>query len=81
MEPTIFSRDWVFVDRRKTRLTNPGIYALVFEGDGLLKRAAQHLESRAVTLISDNLKYPPQTLKKPEQLIVVGRVFMSIRRH
>ncbi|MEI9995136.1 MAG: S24 family peptidase [Rhizomicrobium sp.] len=81
MENTIFSRDWVFVDRRKTRLTNPGIYALIFEGDGLLKRAAQHLETGAVTLISDNAKYPPQTIKKPERLQVVGRVFMSIRRH
>lgn len=81
MEPTIHSRDWVFVDRRKVRLTNPGIYALVFEGDGFLKRAAQHMETGAVTLISDNAKYPPQTIKKPERLIVVGRVFMSIRRH
>lgn len=81
MEPTIHSRDWVFVDMRKKRLTNPGIYALVFEGDGLLKRAAQHLETGAVTLISDNAKYPPQTIKKPERLTVVGRVFLSIRRH
>lgn len=81
MEPTINSRDWVFVDRRKSRLTNPGIYALIFEGDGLLKRAAQHLESGAVTLISDNPKYPAQTIKKPERLSVVGRVFLSLRRH
>lgn len=81
MEPTINSRDWVFVDRRKNRLTNPGIYALIFEGDGFLKRASQHLENGSVTLISDNPKYPSQTIKKPERLQVVGRVFLSMRRH
>jgi phage repressor protein C with HTH and peptisase S24 domain len=81
MEPTINNRDYVFVDRRKTRLTNPGIYAIVFEGDGLLKRAAQHLETRAVTLVSDNQKYPKQEIRNPERLQVVGRVFLSIRRH
>lgn len=81
MEPTIHSRDWVFIDRRKKRLTNPGIYALVYDGDCLLKRAAQHLESGAVHLISDNQKYPAMTIKKPERLLVVGRVFLSIRRH
>jgi phage repressor protein C with HTH and peptisase S24 domain len=81
MEPTINNHDWVVVDRGRATLTNPGIYALLFEGEGLLKRAAQHLESREVTLISDNPKYPQQTIKKPERLTVVGRVFLSIRRH
>lgn len=81
MEPNIHKGDWVMVDRRRTRLTNPGIYALVHEGDGLLKRASQHLETGAVTLVSDNPAYPPMTLKKPERLQVIGRVFLSITRH
>lgn len=81
MEPTIYNRDWVFVDTSRTRLTNPGIYALVFEGDGLLKRATQHLESGAVELSSDNPRYKPMTIKKPDRLMVVGRIFLSIRRH
>jgi phage repressor protein C with HTH and peptisase S24 domain len=81
MEPTINNRDWVFVDRRRTRLTNPGIYCLNFEGDALIKRAAQHLESGVVTLISDNAAYPAQTIKKVDRLVVIGRVFLSIRRH
>lgn len=81
MSPSINDRDWCFADLRRTKLYNPGIYALVFEGEGLLKRAAQHLETGAVTLISDNEKYPAQTINTPDRLAVVGRVFMSIRRH
>ena len=81
MEPRIHKGDWVLVDRRRTRLTNPGIYALLHEGDGLLKRASQHLETGAVTLVSDNPAYPPMTIKKPERLTVIGRVFLSITRH
>jgi len=81
MEPTINNRDWFLVDMRRKQLTNPGIYALVFEGQALLKRAAQHLESKEVTLVSDNRRYPVQKIKRPERLTVVGRVFLSIRRH
>lgn len=83
MFSTINNRDWVFVDRRRTRLTNPGIYALIVDGERLLKRAQQHLETGAVTLISDNPAYRPQqqTIKRPERLGVIGRVFLSIRRH
>lgn len=81
MEPTINNRDWIFVDRRRVRLTNPGIYCLNFEGDALVKRAAQHLQTGVVTLISDNAKYPVQEITDGERLIVVGRVFLSIRRH
>jgi phage repressor protein C with HTH and peptisase S24 domain len=81
MEPTLNNHDWVMVDRRRTKLGNPGIYALVFEGEGLLKRVSRHLETGTVTLISDNPKYEPQIIKKPERLSVVGRVILSIRRH
>lgn len=83
MSTTINNRDWVFVDLRRTKLTNPGIYALVYDGERFLKRVSQHLETRAVSLISDNPAYKPQsqTIKKPERLTVIGRVFMSIRRH
>lgn len=81
MEEAIHNRDWVVADRRVTRLVNPGIYALVYEEEGLLKRVERHLETGAVTLISDNKRYQPQTIKKPERLQVVGRVILSIRRH
>jgi phage repressor protein C with HTH and peptisase S24 domain len=81
MEETIHNRDWVAVDLRLNRAANPGIYALVFEGEGLLKRVSRHLETGAITLISDNKRYEPQVIKKPDRLTVVGRVIFSIRRH
>lgn len=81
MEDTIHDRDWVFVDLRKKTLKIPAIYALTVEGEGLLKRASQHLETGTVTLTSDNPRYKPQIIKRPDRLIVIGRVFMSIRRH
>lgn len=81
MEETIHNRDWVVTDLRFNRLVNPGIYALVFEGEGLIKRVSRHLETGAVTLISDNRRYEPQIIKKPDRLQVVGRVILSIRRH
>lgn len=81
MEKTILDRAWVFADMRVTGLHNPGIYCFDNEGRGLLKRAQQNIEDRSVTLISDNPLYPPQIIKKPERLRVIGRVFMSIHRH
>jgi phage repressor protein C with HTH and peptisase S24 domain len=83
MKETINGGDWVFVDRRKTNLRIPGIYALTVDGERLLKRGHQHLETGVVTLISDNTAYEPrrQTIKHPERLNIIGRVFLSIRRH
>jgi phage repressor protein C with HTH and peptisase S24 domain len=81
MEPTIQNRAWVMVDCRRTKLTNPGIYALVHDGEGLLKRASQHLQTGVVTLVSDNPLYPPQTIKSPHRLKIIGRVFLAISRH
>lgn len=81
MHPTIDDGDLCVADLRRTQLTNPGIYAMIFEGEGLLKRAAQHLETKAVTLISDNEKYPAQTISQPDQLKVVGRIIASVHRH
>lgn len=81
MEPTIRDRDWVVVDRRKTSLKLPGIYTLTVEGEGLIKRASRHLETGVVTLTSDNARYKPQIIKRPDRLSVIGKVFISIRRH
>jgi len=81
MEPTINNRDWVLVDTMRKNLREPGIYCLNVDGRGLVKRAAQHLESGVVTLISDNRKYPVEKIRRAETLIVVGRVRLSIRRH
>lgn len=81
MEPTLYDRDWILVDRRRINLSSPGIYALNHNGEAIIKRASQHLETGVVTLTSDNSKYDPQQIKRPDRLIVIGRMILSIRRH
>lgn len=81
MVETLHDRDWVLIDTRQVTLGREGIYALNFEGDAIIKRVSRHLETGAVTLISDNPRYPQQTIRKPERLNVLGRVILSIRRH
>ncbi|MGB8601105.1 MAG: XRE family transcriptional regulator [Rhizomicrobium sp.] len=80
MEPLLYNGDWVLVDMRATRLATPGIFAFVHDGSSVIKHASQHMETGAVTLISHNSKYEPQTIARPERLHVVGRVVLSIRR-
>lgn len=81
MENTLFNRDWVGCDLCNKRLTNPGIFAINYQGDAIIKRASQHFETKVVTLTSDNPKYKSMTIKHPDQLEVAGRMFLSIRRH
>jgi phage repressor protein C with HTH and peptisase S24 domain len=81
MEDTLHDRDWVIVDSLQQRLVREGIFALNNDGEAIVKRVQQHMETHTVTLISDNPKYPPQLIKKPERLKVIGRVIFSIQRH
>lgn len=81
MEPLLFNKDWVLIDANRTSLVTPAIYAISFNGEGFLKHASQNLETGAITLVSHNPAYPPQTIAKPDGLRVVGRVVLSIRTH
>ena len=81
MEPLLFNKDWVLIDADRTSLVAPAIYAISFNGEGFLKHASQNLETGAITLVSHNPAYPPQTIAKPEGLRVIGRVVLSIRTH
>lgn len=81
MYPTLHDRDLVFVDLRRNTLKKEGIYALNFEGETIVKRAQQHMESGHVTLTSDNPQYKPQVIKHPDRLHVIGHVFWSLTRH
>lgn len=80
MENELHDGDYIFIDRRKRRLGNPGIFVLNVEGDLIVKRASMNIETRAVTLRSDNARYPEMVIKKPENLVVIGRVFLVIKR-
>lgn len=81
MYPTLHDRDLAFVDLRRKRLTREGIFALNFEGDTIVKRAQQHMETGHVTLTSDNPQYKAQVIKNPERLHVIGQIFWSLTRH
>ena len=80
METELHDGDYIFVDRRKKKLGNPGIFVLNVEDDLIVKRASMNIETRAVTLRSDNPRYPEMVIKKPESLMVIGRVFLVIKR-
>mgnify|MGYP001194523839 CR=1 FL=1 len=81
MEPLLFNKDWVLIDADRTSLVAPAIYAISFNGEGFLKHASQNLETGAITLVSHNPAYPPQTIARPDGLRVIGRVVLSIRMH
>lgn len=81
MEETLKKGDWVLLDLRHKIIRRPAIYGLLFEGEGLIKRAERNLETGSVILSSDNPRYKPQEIKKPDRLSVVGKLVLSIRRH
>lgn len=80
MESELHDGDYIFVDQRKTRLGNPGIFVIDIDGDLIVKRASMHPETRAVTLRSDNPRYPEMVIKRPDSLRVIGRVFLVVKR-
>lgn len=81
MEPLLLGGDWVLVDASRTNLVSPAIYAIVYDGEGFLKHASKSIETEAITLVSHNPAYPPQTVTSPDKLRIVGRVVLSIRKH
>jgi phage repressor protein C with HTH and peptisase S24 domain len=74
MWDTLHDGDHVLVDRGRRALAQPGIFVLALDAELIVKRVSMDFQSRAVTIISDNPKYPPQTVDDPELLRVVGRV-------
>jgi phage repressor protein C with HTH and peptisase S24 domain len=81
MYPTLKDRDLAFVDLRRNTLRREGIYALNYEGETIIKRVQQNIETGHVMLMSDNPLYKSQTIKHPERLVVAGHVFWSLTRH
>lgn len=81
MEPLLCNDDWVLIDASHTNLVSPAVYAIVYDGEGFLKHASKNIETGAVTLVSHNAAYPPQTITMPDRLRIIGRVVLSIRKH
>ena len=76
MEPTIYSGDPLFVDRNATSIApDGGIYIFNYGTDVFVKRL-QMTFTGDVLVISDNAKYPSQTIPKADldQMRIAGRV-------
>lgn len=76
MEPTIYSGDPLFVDRNATSIApDGGIYIFNYGTDVFVKRL-QMTFTGDVLVISDNTKYPSQTIPKADlnQMRIAGRV-------
>lgn len=76
MEPTIYSGDPLFVDRNTTSIApDGGIYIFNYGTDVFVKRL-QMTFTGDVLVISDNPKYPSQTIPKTDlnQMRIAGRV-------
>lgn len=74
MEPTMYGGDQVLVDRSIRSVTHDGIYILRLDDAVIVKRCAKDYATKAIQIISDNEKYPMQTVKSSERLAVIGRV-------
>lgn len=75
MEPTIRDGDVLLVDTSIDRIRDNSIYIVVFDGFVLVKRIHGRSDG-SVMLISDNERYPPETVLAHEvpNIHVAGRV-------
>lgn len=74
MEPTMYGGDQVLVDRTIKTITIDGIYILRLDEAIIVKRCAKDYATKAIQIISDNARYPIQTVKASDRLQVIGRV-------
>lgn len=65
MEPTLEENDLLLIDRQQTEFTREGIYVIRLD-DTLMVKRLQRQPKGFIQLISDNLNYPPITLR-PDQ--------------
>ena len=75
MEPTVRHGDLLLIDTSEPRVRDNAIYALLIEGDLVVKRVQRKLDG-ALVVRSDNEAYPPEEIPAAEsaRLSVVGRV-------
>jgi phage repressor protein C with HTH and peptisase S24 domain len=79
MIPTLMPGDWVLIDRKQTRLSREGIYAIRVGDDVWIKRLSLNLREKLVRIISDNQAIPVQDVQE-EELEVIGRVVALVAR-
>lgn len=74
MEPTIYGGDQVLVDHSVKTVDHGGLYILRLDDANIVKRCEKDYATKAVQIISDNPRYPIQTVKSSDRLQVIGRV-------
>jgi phage repressor protein C with HTH and peptisase S24 domain len=74
MEPTIYGGDLVLVDHSVKSIDHGGLFILRFDDANIIKRCEKDYASKAVQIISDNSRYPVQTVKPSDRIEVIGRV-------
>lgn len=60
MEPSIYDGDLVMLDRRRTAIRSGRIYVFRDPDEGLRVKRLEVIEGAAISLRSDNPKYPPE---------------------
>lgn len=80
MEPTLSNGDLILIDTTIDSVDDSGVYVLQF--DGKLKVKRLHSKADSVDILSDNPRYPTETLRGDllQGLNVVGRVVWCGRR-
>lgn len=74
MEPTMYGGDLILVDHSVTTIDHGGLYILRLDDANIVKRCEKDYATKAVQIISDNPRYPVQTVKSSDRLHVIGRV-------
>lgn len=74
MEPTIYGGDLVLVDHSVRTIDHGGLYILRFDEANIVKRCEKDYATKALQIISDNGRYPVQTVKSSDNIDVIGRV-------
>jgi phage repressor protein C with HTH and peptisase S24 domain len=77
MEPTLENGDAVLLDTTQTTLTKEGIYAIQFDGHGMIKRLQFNPVTKAIKIISDNPKYESFEAKGKEPFKIIGRAIWA----
>lgn len=79
MESTLYSDDWVLLDRSQKNLRRTGIYGLQVDDVTWVKRVELNLQSKLITIISDNPRYPQRELPE-EEVLPLGKVLSVVAR-
>lgn len=74
MEPTLYGGDQVLVDHSVRNVDHGGLYILRLDDANIVKRCEKDYSTKAVQIISDNPRYPIQSVKSSDRLQVIGRV-------